>query len=164
MTGSPEAFRQSLCAAFGPMVRIDAAAIGLTLLKAGIFIGLMLFATIGLSWFVWIVGEHRELLSYFLGHELVDTHRQVDHEVEHPVVLGAELVEGQGLAGLQLQDVAGHDLRRRDEDRPALPPDPRTGMGEPAERGGGGLGVADVHLAAVGVKDKAHGGKGGFRS
>ena len=27
MTGSPEAFRQTLCAAFGPMVRIDAATI-----------------------------------------------------------------------------------------------------------------------------------------
>lgn len=43
-------------------------------------IGLMLFAAIGLSWFVWIVSEHRELLSYFLGHELVGRIASAEHD------------------------------------------------------------------------------------
>lgn len=43
-------------------------------------VGLLLFLVIGLSWFVWIVSEHRELLSYFLGHELIGRIASAEHD------------------------------------------------------------------------------------
>lgn len=42
-------------------------------------IGLLAFSVIGFSWFVWIIGRYPDLLSYFLGHELVGRIASADH-------------------------------------------------------------------------------------
>lgn len=43
-------------------------------------LGLLAFVAIGLSWFIWIVQRHPELLPYFLGHEVLDRVASGEHD------------------------------------------------------------------------------------
>ena len=42
-------------------------------------IGLLAFAVVGLSWFAWIIGRQPDLLTYFLGHEVIDRVATAEH-------------------------------------------------------------------------------------